>query len=182
MQEAQNAIVKLLKLAGEDVEREGLLETPKRVVEAYKFLLSGYNQNPNDLMKTFDGSGCNEMVLLKNLEFYSLCEHHILPFYGHVHLSYIPNERVIGVSKLARIVEMFARRLQIQEKLGEQITDCIMDGLKPKGAGCIIQASHLCMRMRGVQKQESVMVTSSLKGVFLTNEKTRAEFLSLIKL
>lgn len=180
-----DAVVRLIQFIGDDPNREGLIETPKRVMKSYVELFSGYKQEPKDIFKVFDAAGCNELVLLKNIELYSLCEHHMLPFLGQVHIGYIPDKKVIGISKLARLVEIFARRLQIQERLGEQITDCLMELLEPLGAACIIEAQHLCMRMRGINKQNSIMQTSSLKGLFLEDtDKGRAarqEFMGLIK-
>jgi GTP cyclohydrolase IA len=176
------AVTKLLEYIGEDPNREGLLETPERVIKAYDFLFSGYKHKVEDVIKTFDSDGYNQMVLLKDIEMYSFCEHHMLPFFGKVHVAYIPNNRVIGISKLARVVEIFSKRLQIQERLGEQVTESLMTHLQPKGAACIIEASHLCMRMRGVEKQNSVMVTSSLKGIFMTDNAARDELLKLIEL
>ena len=138
---AADAIVRLLEYIGEDPNREGLLDTPRRVIKAYDFLFSGYKQNPQDVITTFDSDGYDQIVLLKDIETYSFCEHHMLPFYGKTHLAYIPNDRVIGISKLARLVEIYSRRLQIQERLGQQIVDALMDHLQPKGAACIIEAS-----------------------------------------
>lgn len=179
---AEDAVIRLIEFIGEDSKREGLVETPKRVIKAYEYLFSGYKQNPSDFVKTFgEEAKCDEMVLLKDIEIYSMCEHHMLPFWGKAHIAYIPNERVIGVSKLARIADMYSRRLQIQERLVDQITTCLMDELKPKGAACVIEAAHFCMRMRGVQKQNSTMITSSLKGVFLDKQEVRQEFMNLIK-
>ena len=166
--------------------REGLQETPDRVAEAWKEILSGYDQNPEDIIKTFDNPAPSnsEMILLKNHTFYSVCEHHLLPFFGKMYIAYIPNidgeKKVIGISKLVRIAEIFSRRLQIQERLGDQITECLMQQLSPLGAACVIEAEHLCMKMRGVKQQDATMMTSSLKGVFLKPE-VRTEFFSLIK-
>ena len=174
-------IRRILQYIGEDPMREGLLDTPKRVVKAYDFLFSGYKQDPKDLIKVFSETEYSEMVLLKNIEVYSMCEHHMLPFIGKAHVAYIPNKRVIGISKLARIVDLYAKRLQIQERLCDQITECLMTELAPLGAACIIEAQHLCMQMRGVEKQNSVMVTSSLKGVFIESQMVRHEFMELIK-
>ena len=163
---------------------EGLEETPARVAKAYKYLLSGYDMRPDEILKTFPGEGYQQLVLLKDIEIYSLCEHHLIPFTGKAHIGYIPRDRVVGISKLARLADCFARRLQIQERLTEQITSALMDCLDPVGAACVIEASHLCMRMRGVEKQNSVMVTSSLKGVFMRNDEfgaaARKEFMDLI--
>jgi GTP cyclohydrolase I len=172
---------RLIEYIGDDPKREGLLETPSRVLRSYETLFSGYKQNPEDVIKVFEDGACNEMVLLKGVEFASFCEHHILPFIGQAHIAYIPNGKVIGVSKLVRILEIYARRLQIQERIGEQVTECLMKYLQPKGAACVLSAKHLCMSCRGVEKQHSTMITSSLKGVFLEDARTRSEFLSMIK-
>jgi len=172
---------RLLEYIGEDPKREGLVETPNRVIRSYETLFGGYKQNPATVVKVFDDDSCDEMVLLKDVEFSSTCEHHMLPFYGKAHIAYIPNGKVIGISKLARILEIYARRLQIQERIGQQVTDCLMTFLKPKGAACVLEAQHLCMVCRGVQKQNSVMMTSSLTGVFLEHAQTRSEFFSMIK-
>lgn len=177
----EDAVLRIMEAIGEDVTREGLVETPKRVIKSWQTLYSGYKQKPEDLIKTFDSDGYDEIVLLKDIEFYSMCEHHMLPFIGKAHVAYIPDKKVIGISKLARIVEMYSRRLQIQERLANQVAQCLMDFLQPKAAACVIEAQHLCMLMRGVQKQNSVMVTSSLKGAFLTNQSAREELLGLIK-
>jgi len=178
---AEDAVVRLLQSWGEDPTREGLLETPKRFIKAFQFLTAGYKQNPKDLIKTFDADGYDEIVLLKDIEMYPLYEHHILPFFGKAHVAYIPDKRIIGTSKLARIVDMFSKRLQVQERICNQVTDLLMNELQPKGAACIIEAGHLCTRMRGVEKQNSVMVTSSMKGVFLTDQKARQELMGLIR-
>jgi len=174
-------IYKMLLEIGEDPDREGLLETPKRIVKSWKELYAGYNQNPADLFTVFEAGTYNQIVLLKDIEVYSLCEHHGLPFFGKAHVAYIPNEKVIGISKLARLVDVFARRMQIQERIGEQVTSALMEYLQPKGAACIIQACHMCMRMRGVNKQQSTMITSSMKGEFLTNLSAKQELMSIIK-
>jgi len=172
---------RLLEYIGEDPKREGLIETPQRVIRSYETLFGGYKQKPEDVMKVFEDGACDEMVLLKDIEFFSHCEHHMLPFFGEAHIAYIPDGKVIGISKLARILEIYARRLQIQERIGQQVTDCLMQFLKPKGAACVLSAQHLCMLCRGVQKQNSVMMTSSLTGVFLEHAQTRSEFLSMIR-
>ncbi len=177
----EDIIIRQLQFIGEDPTREGLLETPGRVVRAWGELFSGYKQDPSKILKVFKDGACDEMVLLKNIEFYSMCEHHILPFFGKAHIAYIPDGRVVGISKLARLLEVFARRLQIQERLGQQITETLMKELKPKGAACILEAQHFCMTSRGVGKQDSVMVTSSLTGVFRDKPEVRAEFMGLIK-
>ena len=177
----EDIVVRLLQLTGEDPTREGLLETPKRFIKAWEFYTQGYKQDPKDIMKCFDGDGYDQIVLLKDIELYSLCEHHLAPFWGKAHIAYIPDRKVLGVSKLARLMDIYSRRLQIQERLGDQVVKALMDYLQPKGAACIIEAAHLCMRMRGVQKQNSTMVTSSLAGVFMTDNKAREELMRLIK-
>lgn len=177
----EDAVIRQLEYIGENPNREGLIETPKRVVKSWGELFSGYGQKPEDIMKTFMEGACDELVLLKDVEMYSVCEHHLLPFFGKCHVAYIPDKKVIGISKLARLVNMYSRRTQIQERIGEQVTTALMKYLKPKAAACIIEAQHLCMLMRGVQKQNSVMITSSLKGVFLTDNKAREELMRLIK-
>lgn len=178
-----NEIIKireLLTYIGEDPNREGLLATPKRIIKSWKTLFGGYDQNIKDILTTFEEGTCKEMVILKDIEFYSTCEHHFLPFSGVCHIAYIPNKKIVGVSKLARILEMFARRLQIQERLTTQIAECIMKELNAKGAMVICEAQHLCMTARGIQKQQSKMITSAIRGVFEQSE-VRNEFLSLIK-
>jgi len=178
----QENIIRLLQFIGEDPKREGLKETPNRIVRAWQNeLFVGYHQNPADLLTTFEAEGYDQIILCKNIEFYSMCEHHMLPFFGVVHLAYIPNKRVIGLSKLARLVDIYARRLQIQERLGEQITEALMTHLKPLGVACIIDATHMCMRMRGCTKQQATMGTSSMKGVFLEDSRARQELMGLIK-
>jgi len=164
---AMENVASLLNLIGEDPDREGLKETPERFIKSFKFLCGGYKIDPLSVIKTFSSETYDQMILLKNIEIYSLCEHHLLPFFGKAHVAYIPNGKVIGVSKLARLLDIFSRRLQIQERIGEQVTASLMEGLDAIGAACIIEADHLCMRMRGVEKQNSIMVTSSLKGVFI---------------
>lgn len=177
-------IITQLELIGEDPEREGLKETPMRSAKAWKFLTSGYDKDPASVMKQFDSDGYDQLILLKDIEIFSLCEHHMLPFIGRAHVAYIPKGKVLGVSKMARVVDIFAKRLQIQERLGEQVTQAMMDHLKPVGAACIIEASHLCMQMRGVEKQHSKMITSSLKGIFLEDtpagHSARAELMQLV--
>lgn len=174
-------IKRLLEYIGENPNREGLLETPKRVLKSYDRLFGGYRKNAKDLMKVFEEGACNEMVVLKNIRFYSTCEHHMLPFFGVAHVAYIPNGKVVGVSKLARLVDMFARRMQIQERIGTQVVDTLMELLNAKGAACVIEAQHMCMTSRGVENQTAKMVTSALRGVFMDNAQTRAEFLQMIK-
>jgi GTP cyclohydrolase I len=174
-------IRELLVEIGEDPEREGLLKTPERVASAYEFLTSGYRTQVVDVINNavFQAEA-NNMVILKSIEVYSLCEHHMLPFFGQCHIGYIPRKKVLGVSKIARIVDCLARRLQIQERLTGQIAQEIMDAIKPEGVGVVMECRHLCMIMRGVEKQDSVMTTSSVLGSFHNNASTRSEFLSLV--
>ncbi len=165
---------------GEDVTRDGLQKTPERAAKAMQFLTQGYSQDPVEILKSaMFKESYNEMVLVKDIELYSLCEHHILPFFGKAHIAYIPNGQIVGLSKLPRIVDVFARRLQVQERLTEQILDCINDTLQPQGVAVVIEASHMCMMMRGVQKQNSITTTSGFRGQFEKIE-TRNEFLKLI--
>lgn len=172
----------ILKSVGEDPRREGLVKTPFRAAKAIAELTRGYGENLEVLINgAVYESDNDEMVVLKNIEFYSLCEHHLLPFFGRCHVGYLPNKKVIGVSKIARIADHFARRLQIQENLTKQIADCLMEVVEARGVGVVLEAQHFCMMMRGVEKQTSVMKTSMMKGLFRTDEKTRAEFLTLIK-
>lgn len=174
-------VTRLLEYIGEDPAREGLVDTPNRFVKAYDFLFSGYKTDPAALIKTFDEiDGYDEMIWLNNIELYSMCEHHMLPFFGRAHIAYIPDKRVIGISKLARLVDVFSRRLQIQERLTNDITSALEEHLKPLGCACVIEAQHLCMTMRGVQKQNSIMTTSSLRGVFMEKLAARNEFMSRI--
>jgi len=172
-------VVRMLEYIGENPSREGLEETPERVVKSWNELYGGYKKDPSDVMKVFEDDSCDEMVVLKDIEFYSTCEHHMIPFFGKCHVGYVPDGKVIGVSKIARLVEVFARRLQIQERMTQQIAEALMVNLKPKGVMVVCEAKHLCMVARGVGKQNSVMVTSSIKGNF-EDEKTRGEFLRLI--
>lgn len=165
---------------GEDTDRDGLIKTPERAAKAMQFLTQGYDQDPVDILKSaMFKESYNEMVIVKDIELYSLCEHHILPFFGKAHIAYIPNGYIVGLSKLPRIIDVFARRLQVQERLTEQVLDCINDTLKPQGVAVVIEASHMCMMMRGVQKQNSVTTTSGFRGQFEKSE-TRNEFLKLI--
>ena len=180
--EAEEAFKTILTWMGEDPSREGLLETPKRVVKAYKEYFGGYADDPNKILdKTFgDVEGYDDMVVQKNVSVQSHCEHHMAPIIGIAHVAYIPNERVVGLSKLARVVEVFSKRLQTQERLTMQIRDCIQDTLDPVGVAVVIEASHMCMQMRGVQKQHSVTTTSDFTGAFLNNQPTRQEFFNII--
>jgi len=166
---------------GENPKREGLVDTPKRVVKMWKEIYAGYDMKAEDLLTTFEGDGTDQIVLLKNIELYSMCEHHMLPFFGKAHVAYLPGKKIIGISKLARLVDMHAKRLQIQERIGNDVTADLMRILKPKGAVCIIEATHMCMRMRGVEKQNSVMSTSSMEGIFKTDYGLRNELMQLIK-
>src|SRR5213592_4993264 len=179
----QDVIRKLLADLGEDPDREGLRNTPKRVEKAYKFLTSGYgadiDQVVNNALFTVDYS---EMVIVKDIDFYSLCEHHLLPFFGKCHVAYIPTTRVIGLSKIPRLVDVFSRRLQVQERLTSQIAETIREKVAPLGVAVVMEATHLCMSMRGVEKQNSFAVTSSMLGAFRDNARTRMEFLELLKL
>ncbi len=185
VQEKQDLVRKLLEIIGEDPKREGLLDTPKRVVNSWNEIFGGYKIKPESILTTFDSGGYTELVLLKDIEFYSTCEHHLLSFSGKAHVGYIANQKIIGISKLARLLDIFARRLQIQERIGQQVTECLDKFLEPLGSACIIEAQHLCMRCRGVEKQNSTMITSSLTGRFLEDSDmgraARAELLSLIK-
>jgi GTP cyclohydrolase IA len=172
---------KMLALIGEDPNREGLRRTPERFEKAFRYLTSGYRQDPERLLNGAMFSVCyDNMVVVKDIELYSLCEHHLLPFFGKCHVAYIPNKKVVGLSKIARLVNMFARRLQIQERLTSQIAKAIQDRLSPEGVGVVIEARHLCMVMRGVEKQHSSAMTSAMLGAFRENKQTRDEFLSLI--
>lgn len=175
-----NSYSLILEKIGEDPTREGLLKTPERAAKAMQFLTKGYNENPETILRSaMFKEEYNEMVVVKNIELYSLCEHHLLPFFGKAHIAYIPNGHIVGLSKIPRIVDAFARRLQVQERLTRDIRDCIQNTLNPMGVAVVIEASHMCMQMRGVEKQNSVTTTSAFTGEFL-KEPTRKEFLSLI--
>jgi GTP cyclohydrolase IA len=178
----QDTIKKLLEQLGEDPDREGLIKTPERVERSLKFLTEGYTQDPGEMIRnSLFSDKHEEMVLVKDIPLYSLCEHHLLPFFGHAHVGYIPNDKIVGISKIARMVDMFARRLQIQERLTNQVADTLMDILKPKGVAVVVEAEHLCMQMRGVQKRGTSVITSSMLGAFRKRPETRAEFMNLIK-
>ena len=173
----------LLGLIGEDSTRQGLIKTPERVAESWKFLSQGYHQNLNEIINEaiFDESA-KDMIIVKDIEFYSLCEHHLIPFYGKAHVGYIPNGKIIGLSKIPRIIDFYSRRLQVQERLTNQIATCIQDLLNPKGVAVIMEGRHFCMLMRGVQKQNSIASTSSMLGAFKDQSTTRNEFLKLVEI
>ena len=173
----------LLELLGEDPSREGLLNTPKRVAKAWEFLTKGYNENLDELINNaiFEGES-KDMVIVKNIEFYSLCEHHMIPFYGKAHIGYIPDGKIIGLSKLARITDLFSQRLQVQERLTNQIAQCLQEVLNPRGVAVVLEGKHFCMLSRGVQKQNSIATSSSMLGIFREKESTRNEFLKLIEM
>jgi GTP cyclohydrolase I len=177
----EDAVKTMMDYVGEDPLREGLLDTPKRVRKSYEFIYGGYKEDPEAILKkALFTSSNDEMVLVKDIEFYSTCEHHLLPIIGRVHVAYIPDGKVVGLSKIPRVVNVFARRMQIQEQLTEQIADAIMDTITPKGVAVVIQARHMCMEMRGVEKINSTTTSSTLRGLFKSDQKTRAEFFSLI--
>jgi len=180
-EEFKSAVTKILELLGEDPQREGLQKTPARVAKALMFLTEGYHQDPRDILNQALFSTSNdEMVLVRDIEFYSMCEHHMLPIIGRVHVAYIPDGKVVGLSKIPRIVNVYARRLQIQEQMTEQIADAILETIKPKGVAVVVHARHMCMEMRGVQKINSTTVSSALRGLFKSDERTRNEFYNLI--
>lgn len=178
----EKIISDLLKALGEDPEREGLKKTPLRVKDSFEFLTEGYRQDPKKLIQNSVYSDKHEeMVLIKDIPIYSLCEHHLLPFFGHAHVAYIPNEKIVGISKIARMVDLYARRLQVQERMTNQIADTLMGVLKPKGVAVVVDAEHLCMQMRGVQKRGTSVITSAMLGAFRRRPETRAEFMNLIR-
>jgi len=178
----EELVREMLVRLGEDPKREGLVRTPQRVQRAYEFLTKGYSEDPDAMLKkALFTVGYDEMVIVKDVEMFSLCEHHMLPFFGKVHVAYIPNGKVIGLSKIPRLIEIFSRRLQIQERLTTQIAESIQKAIEPQGVGVVIEARHLCMMMRGVEKQHSAAVTSSMVGCFRDRQETRTEFLSLIR-
>ena len=183
MKNIESLTQSLLKELGEDPEREGLIKTPSRVAKAWEYLSKGYNQNVEKLINNaIFSENYDQMVVVKDIEFYSMCEHHLLPFFGHAHIAYIPNGKIIGLSKIPRLVDMFARRLQVQERMTQEIANSLNDALNPSGVAIIIEAQHMCMQMRGVEKKKSYMSTSSMVGIFRSDNKTRKEFLDLIKL
>ncbi|KKP37863.1 MAG: GTP cyclohydrolase 1 [Candidatus Peregrinibacteria bacterium GW2011_GWA2_33_10] len=174
-------IEEIIRSTGEDINREGLKGTPKRVVDSYATIFSGYKMNPQDILTIFDDENYDQMIISKDIEFYSTCEHHLLPFFGKAHIGYIPNGKIIGLSKLPRLVDIFSRRLQNQERLTKQIADTLQEILSPKGVGVVLEAKHMCIMARGVQKQGTLMTTSAVTGLFKNNQNTRSEFLNLIK-
>ena len=179
--EFEKSVKNMLEILGEDPNREGLIKTPHRVFKAYEFMTSGYKQDPKVVLNDalFESSN-NEMVLIKDIEFYSLCEHHLLPIIGRAHVAYIPNGKVVGLSKIPRMVNIFARRLQIQEQLTEQIAGALQEVINPRGVGVVLEARHMCIEMRGVEKINSTTTTSALRGSFISDPRTRKEFFSLI--
>jgi GTP cyclohydrolase I len=180
--EKEGLIRNLLTSLGEDPTREGLRRTPLRVAKAMDFLTSGYHSTVEEVVKgAIFTEECKEMVVVRGIEFYSLCEHHMLPFFGHAHVAYLPKGRVVGLSKIARVVDVFARRLQVQERLTKQVADALMEALDPHGVAVVIEASHTCMMMRGVQKQNSTTVSSAMRGTFEDDPRTRAEFMGFIR-
>jgi GTP cyclohydrolase I len=182
LEDMMGAVRQIILGVGEDPDREGLLKTPKRVAEAMRFLTSGYNQSLEEIINgaIFD-EGHNEMVLVRDINFFSMCEHHMLPFMGRAHVAYIPNQKVVGLSKLARIVDMYARRMQVQERLTRQVAEALQEVLEPQGVAVVMEATHMCMVMRGVQKPGSWTVTSAMLGAFQEDQRTREEFLNLIR-
>ncbi|MGQ9691939.1 MAG: GTP cyclohydrolase I FolE [Thermaceae bacterium] len=182
LERLKNLSLEWIRAIGEDPDREGLLKTPERAAKAWAFLTRGYRQNLEEIVNgaVFEAEG-SEMVVVQGIEFYSMCEHHMLPFFGQVHIGYIPDRKILGLSKFARIVDMFARRLQVQERLAIQVAQAIQGILSPKGVGVVVEGVHLCMMMRGVEKQHSRTTTSAMLGVFREDQKTREEFLSLIR-
>jgi len=176
----ENHYKEIIHLLGEDTNREGLLKTPERVAKAMNFLMQGYNTKPEEILKSsMFAENYREMVIVKDIELYSMCEHHLLPFFGKAHVAYIPDGYLVGISKISRVIDAYARRLQVQERLTSQIKECIQKTIKPLGVAVVIEAHHLCMMMRGIQKQNSVVTTSDFTGAF-KKEETRAEFLQLI--
>lgn len=182
MDTMKKAVRELLQQIGENPAREGLVKTPERVAESLRYLTSGYRMKASTVLRgAIFREDCDEMVIVKDIDLFSLCEHHMLPFYGKAHVAYIPDGKIIGLSKIPRLVEVFARRLQVQERLTNQIATALFDNLQPKGVGVVIEALHLCMAMRGVEKQNSITVTSAMMGNFKADHRTRQEFLSLVR-
>ncbi len=178
---AEDHVRELLRIIGEDPDREGLLKTPGRVLRALDHLTKGYREDPHEILNSaLFSEEYSEMILLKDLDFFSLCEHHLLPFFGKAHVAYIPQHRILGLSKLARLFEVFARRLQVQERLTTQVAATLMEAIEPMGVGVVVEAEHLCMRMRGVEKQNSIVTTSCMLGTFRTRLETREEFMTLV--
>lgn len=181
-QELEQLVRRQIELVGENPDRDGLRRTPRRVAEAYKFLTGGYGVNPKEVLNdALFESTSDEMVIVKDIDFYSLCEHHMLPFFGKCHVAYLPTQKVVGLSKIPRLVDVYARRLQIQERMTQEIATTLMDLIKPEGVGVVVEAQHLCMMMRGVEKQNSYAITSAMLGSFREDARTRAEFLDLIR-
>ena len=179
---SEDHVREIIRSIGEDPEREGLRKTPARVTSALDFLTKGYREDPRQILnEALFREEYSEMIVLKDLDFFSLCEHHMLPFYGKAHVAYLPAHRIVGLSKLARLVEVFARRLQVQERLTTQVATTLMEAIEPMGVGVVVEAEHLCMRMRGVEKQNSIVVTSAMLGAFRTRLETREEFMTLIR-
>jgi len=179
---AEDHVREILRSIGEDPEREGLQKTPERVTSALHFFTKGYSEDPTEILNdALFSEEYSEMIVLKNLDFFSLCEHHMLPFYGKAHVAYIPAHKIVGLSKLARLVEVFARRLQVQERLTTQVATTLMEAIEPMGVGVVVEAEHLCMRMRGVEKQNSIVVTSAMLGAFRSRFETRQEFMTLLR-
>ena len=181
LEKIESIILDLLKEIGEDPEREGLQKTPHRVAKSWTTFAKGYKQTPEEVVgDAIFNEQCDEVIAVKDIDFFSLCEHHLLPFKGVVHVGYLPEKKIIGLSKIPRIVDIYARRLQVQERLTQQVADALQDVLSPKGVAVVIEAEHLCMQMRGVEKKSSFMITSAVRGAFRENNKTREEFLSII--
>lgn len=177
----EKLVAQIIEEIGEDPKREGLKETPKRVAKSFEKIFEGYTQDPNKYLTTFDGEDYDEMIICKNIDFYSNCEHHMQPFFGQAWIGYIPDKKIIGISKLPRILNTFSRRLQNQERLTMQVADTLQELLQPLGVGVVLEAEHLCMKCRGVEKQNTIMTTSAFRGTFKKKAKTRNEFLRLIK-
>jgi len=180
--DTESLVRALLQQVGENPDREGLKRTPLRVAKAMDFLTSGYGMSVDEVVRNaIFSENCKEMIVVRNIELYSLCEHHMLPFFGHAHVGYLPNGRVVGLSKIARVVDVFARRLQVQERLTQQVADALMETLAPFGVAVVIEASHICMMMRGVQKQNSTTVSSAMRGTFEEDARTRSEFMAFLR-